>query len=163
MSNSMSRYSVVPSEISGWARGSEQSDVPIITGSARDENDAVYGLNITVSQYLKNLNSTFGAKFAKEFLDLYPATTSAEASAAQNLQYTERSKTGAWRWANQWRESAKSPVWTYLWDHAPPGQSQGAFHISEIPYVLGIICMVWTPIPGPRRITISPLPSMHTG
>ncbi|KAH8435199.1 carboxylesterase/lipase family protein [Aspergillus melleus] len=141
-------YYAIPYTYENTLRKGAANDVPIITGNARDENDAVYGLNITVSQYLENLNSTFGAKFGQKFLALYPATTGAEASAAQNLQYTERSKIGTWRWANQWRESAKSPVWTYLWDHAPPGQNQGAFHMSEIPYVLnnlyGVDAYPWT-------------------
>lgn len=26
-----------------------------------------------------------------------------------------------------------------MWDHAPPGQDQGAFHASEIPYVLNTL------------------------
>ncbi|KIV77799.1 hypothetical protein PV11_09579 [Exophiala sideris] len=31
---------------------------------------------------------------------------------------------------------ASSPVYTYFWDHAPPNQTRGAYHESEINYVL---------------------------
>ncbi|KAM3086956.1 hypothetical protein ACMFMF_000888 [Clarireedia jacksonii] len=35
------------------------------------------------------------------------------------------------------RATAKtSPVYAYYWDHAPPGQTQGAYHEPEINYVL---------------------------
>lgn len=44
-------------------------------------------------------------------------------------------------YATDWvvRSNATSPIWTYLWDHAPPGQEQGAFHQSEIMYVLNAL------------------------
>ncbi|PQE18135.1 Carboxylesterase type B protein [Rutstroemia sp. NJR-2017a BBW] len=38
--------------------------------------------------------------------------------------------------ANDWVKSASSPIYTYYWTHAPPGQDQGAYHQSEIFYAL---------------------------
>ena len=37
-----------------------------------------------------------------------------------------------WAWATAWARTAISPIFTYEWDHAPPGQDQGAYHASEI-------------------------------
>ncbi|OJZ79607.1 hypothetical protein ASPFODRAFT_557679 [Aspergillus luchuensis CBS 106.47] len=112
------------------------NDVPVLTGNTRDESGATYGLNITVAQYLADLNETYSGKWVDEFLALYPAANSSQASISENLQFTHRSMIGTWLWAHLWRTNATSPVWTYLWDHAPPGQDQGAYHESEINYVL---------------------------
>ncbi|TKA70141.1 hypothetical protein B0A49_07721 [Cryomyces minteri] len=112
------------------------NDVPIITGNTRDENGATYGLNITLAEYLADLNSTYSSDFPAEFLALYPANNSATASGAYNSQFTDRFKVGTWFWANLWATAASSPVFTYIWDHAPPGQTRGAYHESEINYVL---------------------------
>ncbi|CAG8081265.1 unnamed protein product [Penicillium nalgiovense] len=111
------------------------NDVPVLTGNTRDESGATYGLNITVQEYLVDLNETYSGNFVEEFLCLYPAANGSQASASENLQFTERSMVGTWLWARMWRSNASSPVWTYLWDHAPPGQGQGAYHESEINYV----------------------------
>ncbi|KAJ3539607.1 hypothetical protein NM208_g2977 [Fusarium decemcellulare] len=109
-------------------------DVPILTGNTKDESGASYGLNITLAEYLSNLNSTYPAEFADKFFQAYPANDSATASAAQNAQYTDRSTVGTQFWANYWLSNRTSPVWTYLWDHAPPGQNAGAAHMTEIQY-----------------------------
>jgi carboxylesterase 2 len=39
-----------------------------------------------------------------------------------------------------------APIDTYFWDHPPPGQDQGAHHISEINYVFNNLyktCLPW--------------------
>jgi len=112
------------------------NNVPILTGNTKDESGATYGLNISLSTYLSELNSTYNGTWAEDFFALYPANNSATASAAYNMQFTDRSKVGTWLWAQLWYTASNNPVYTYLWDHAPPGQSQGAYHESEINYVL---------------------------
>ncbi|KAK5081128.1 hypothetical protein LTR70_009144 [Exophiala xenobiotica] len=112
------------------------NNVPILTGNTKDESGATYGLNISPSTYLSDLNQTYNGTFAEDFLALYPANDSATASAAYNQQFTDRSKVVTWLWAQLWYTSSSKPVYTYLWDHAPPGQNQGAYHESEINYVL---------------------------
>lgn len=112
------------------------ADVPVITGNTRDESGATYGLNITLATYLADLNTTYGATWASEFFKQYPANDSAGASAAYNAQWTDRSKVGTWMWSGLWAVARTSPVYNYYWDHAPPGQTQGAYHESEINYVL---------------------------
>ncbi|CAG8902698.1 unnamed protein product [Penicillium egyptiacum] len=114
----------------------DANDVPVLTGITRDESGATYGLNITVQEYLADLNETYSGQLVDEFLALYPAANSSQASLSENLQFTERSMVGTWLWARMWRPNASSPVFTYLWDHAPPGKDQGAYHESEINDVL---------------------------
>ncbi|XHF97785.1 hypothetical protein AWENTII_001366 [Aspergillus wentii] len=112
------------------------NDVPIITGNTKDESGASYGLNISVSEYHEDLKETYSGNWSTEFLALYSASNSTRASGAYNSQFTDRSKVGTWLWAELWATTAESPVYTYIWDHAPPGQDQGAYHESEINYVL---------------------------
>ncbi|KAJ5703264.1 carboxylesterase [Penicillium malachiteum] len=111
-------------------------DVPVITGNNKDENGATYGLDISLEQYYEDVNETYSGVWIDRFLELYPANDSTTASGAYNSMFTDRSKVGTWFWTQLWY-SAKSPkVWNYFWDHAPPGQDQGAYHESEINYVL---------------------------
>lgn len=107
-----------------------------MTGNTRDESGATYGLNISLSTYLSDLNSTYNGTWAHKFLDLYPANDSVTASGAYNAQFTDRSKIGTFFWAEAYAQSSQKPVYNYIWNHAPPGQNRGAYHESEINYVL---------------------------
>lgn len=109
-------------------------DVPVMTGNTRDESGSSYGLNITLDTYVSDLNTTYAGDFPDRFFSIYSANDSATASAAENAQFTDRSKIGTQNWANYWYSNATSPVWTWLWDHAPPGQDAGAAHMTEIQY-----------------------------
>lgn len=111
-------------------------DVPVITGNNKDENGATYGLDISLAEYLEDLNETYSGEWVERFFDLYPANDSTTASGAYNSMFTDRSKVGTWLWTQMWYTKKSSPVWNYFWDHAPPGQSSGAYHESEINYVL---------------------------
>lgn len=112
------------------------NQVPVLTGNTKDESGATYGLNITVATYLADLNATYNGTWIERFHDLYPANDSVTASGAENSQFTDRSKVGTWLWSRLWRTASVEPVYNYFWDHAPPGQNQGAYHESEINYVL---------------------------
>lgn len=111
-------------------------DVPVLTGNTKDENGASYGLKISVAEYLSDLNSTFSSPWDQRFLSLYSANDSTTASGAYNSMFTDRSKVGSYFWSRLWATACSSPVYNYFWDHAPPGQSSGAAHESEINYVL---------------------------
>ncbi|GKT56845.1 carboxylesterase protein [Colletotrichum tofieldiae] len=122
-------------------------DVPIMTGNTRDESGATYGINITLTTYLANLNQTYNSTWKDRFFAAYPANDSATASASYNAQFTDRSKVGTYFWSQLWSAKATSPVYNYIWDHAPPGQTQGAYHESEIHYVLNNLYgtdLLWT-------------------
>lgn len=110
-------------------------DVPIMTGNTKDESGASYGLNISLATYLSDLNETYGT-WQQGFLAAYPANDSATASTAYNAQFTDRSKVGTYFWSQLWAKNATSSVYNYIWDHAPPGQTQGAYHESEINYAM---------------------------
>jgi carboxylesterase 2 len=113
------------------------NNVPVLTGNTKDESGAEYGTNITVAEYLADLQDTYTTgNWSKKFLELYPAENSVRASGAYNSMFTDRSKVGTWMWSQLWATSSEQPVYTYFWDHAPPGQDQGAYHESEINYVL---------------------------
>lgn len=109
-------------------------DVPVLTGNTRDESGSSFGLNITLTDYYEDVNETYTGEFVQKFLDVYAANDSATASAAYNAQFTDRSKIGTQNWANLWHSNRSSAVYTYLWDHAPPGQDAGAAHMTEIQY-----------------------------
>lgn len=111
------------------------NQVPVITGNTKDESGATYGLNISLSTYLTDLNATYSGKWVNKFFEAYPANDTT-AGAAYNSQFTDRSKVGTYRWTQKWYQASQKPVWTYIWDHAPPSQDQGAYHESEINYVL---------------------------
>ncbi|KAL5342274.1 alpha/beta-hydrolase [Aspergillus crustosus] len=111
-------------------------DVPIITGNTKNKTGTTYGLDISVLDYLADLNETYSGVWIQRFLDLYPAHDNTTASGAHNSQFTDRSKVGTWLWSQMWNAAYTSPIYNYYWDHAPPGQNQGAYHESEINYVL---------------------------
>lgn len=111
-------------------------DVPVLTGNTKDESGATYGLNISLDTYYEDFNETFSGVWLQRFLNLYPANNSVTASGAVNSQWTDRSKIGTWLWSQMWNDAYESPIYNYIWDHAPPGEDQGASHESEINYVL---------------------------
>ncbi len=117
-------------------RTGAQHDVPIMNGNNRNENGASPNLSVTVSGYQSTAASTYGS-MADEFLTLYPASTDSEASARTGDAIRDRDRTSAHLWATAWARTAKSPVFSYFWTHAPPGQSSGAYHGSEIQYMFG--------------------------
>ncbi|KAL4899305.1 hypothetical protein BDW74DRAFT_183838 [Aspergillus multicolor] len=112
------------------------ADVPVLTGNTKDESGATYGLTLSMESYLSDLNETFTGTWRERFLHAYPANSSAAAPGAYNSQWTDRSKIGTWSWAQLWSTANMAPVYSYFWDHAPPGQDRGAYHESEINYVL---------------------------
>lgn len=112
------------------------NDVPILTGNTKDESGAVATENTTVALYNQSLVTQYGSEFAAKFLALYPAANDSQADMSFNAHYRDTSRTGTWLWSSLWAKSETSPVYTYFWDHAPPGQDQGAYHESEINYVL---------------------------
>lgn len=110
------------------------NDVPMITGNNKDESGAATTTNVTVAEFTENAETKFG-DMASEFLTLYPATTTEEASNQTNNAARDISRVGTWLFSNAWANSSSSSFYQYYWTHAPPGQSSGAYHMSEINYV----------------------------
>ncbi|ESZ90968.1 hypothetical protein SBOR_8647 [Sclerotinia borealis F-4128] len=99
---------------------------------AFDESGAATSTNLTVAEYEAEMASQYDASnLTSTFLELYPAgDNSTHASMAFNAHWRDTSRVSVWS------VKSKSPIWSYLWDHAPPGQTQGAYHESQINYVL---------------------------
>lgn len=132
---------VLPEKYIEQALSGPANDVPLITGGTRDENGASPTNNFSVD----DINYWQGLRFGNlsdEYFKLYPTgNSSATATAAWNNQTVDQGTVSQWMYAQDWvlRSNATSPIWTYYWDHAPPGQDQGAFHQSEIMYALNAL------------------------
>ncbi|KAI1622621.1 carboxylesterase [Exophiala viscosa] len=138
MDNLTTSFMDTPTYLESLQKG-PANDIPIITGNTKDESGANYGQVEKVTEYYSFLNETYDSdtgNWTSEFLALYPTDNSTSATGAYDSQFTDRSKVGTWLWANLWHPAASSPVYTYFWDHAPPNQTRGAYHESEINYVL---------------------------
>ena len=132
--------------LDGWVKpwtyaqalaGGHQHDVPVMAGGNKDENGASPQPKVTLADYRSSAEKEYGA-LADEFLTLYPATSDTEAGQARNACAREGGRISAALWATKWAKTARSPVFTYYWDHAPPGATQatrGAYHGSEINYI----------------------------
>ncbi|KAF4540118.1 Carboxylesterase [Lasiodiplodia theobromae] len=132
-------YWAIPDTYWNTMHNGPANDVPLITGNTKDESGAELPINITVAEYVADLQEQYGDdELAQRFLALYPAANATQAGMSFNAHYRDTSLVSSWLYANGWDASptTKSPIWTYYWDHAPPGQDRGAFHMSEIPYAL---------------------------
>lgn len=127
----------------------QHAGVPVLTGNNKDESGASPNPGFNVSSYISSNQYTFGSvDLANEYFQLYPAGANATFSPdnSSNAFYRDASRVGTWLWANEYAvgaannsiynagNNASSKVYTYYWTHAPPGQSKGAYHMSEIGY-----------------------------
>jgi len=115
------------------------SDVPVMTGNNKDESGAAYpSPNVNITTFKSSNEGIFAPiGLADEFFRLFPAANDNEANNQTNNFYRNQSLVSSWLWADAWTAGgAKSNVYTYYWTHAPPGQTSGAFHGSEVNYVL---------------------------
>ncbi|MEU6198590.1 carboxylesterase family protein [Streptomyces sp. NPDC047061] len=130
---------VLPDTYAGVLAAGTQNDVPLLLGNNRDESGAGPGVALTVEEYERRAAGRYG-DFTAEFLTLYPATTDAQASARHTAARADSARTSTHLWAGEWARGARSPVFTHFWTRTPPGPegaARGAFHGSEIPYLLG--------------------------
>lgn len=109
------------------------NDVALITGNNADESGAATTTNVTVAEYIATATTKYG-DLVDEYMALYPTSTDEEADNMTNNAARDISRVGSWLFGNYWAETASSPFYTYYWSHAPPGQTAGAYHMSEINY-----------------------------
>ncbi|RLN53753.1 hypothetical protein BBJ28_00002368 [Nothophytophthora sp. Chile5] len=109
------------------------NDVPLLTGNNADESGAATTTNVTVAEYIATATTKYG-DLVDEYLALYPASTDEEADNMTNNAARDTSRVSSWLFGNYWAKTASSPFYTYYWSHAPPGQTAGAYHMSEINY-----------------------------
>ncbi|PYI02534.1 carboxylesterase [Aspergillus sclerotiicarbonarius CBS 121057] len=128
---------VLPSTYLETLRNGPANDVPLITGNTKDESGASPTTNYTLAEYREYNTLRYGKDLASRFFELYPDHNNQTiAMDGWNNAARDQGKVGSWAYATQWYDSANSDFYTYYWTHAPPGQSQGAFHMSEIMYAL---------------------------
>ena len=133
---------VLPAEVSEVFAAGEQHDVPLITGSVANESSGVPGIG-TLDDYLIDSHEEYG-DLADRFLELYPASTDAEAYRASAASNGDRIFAAQnWAWARSHGHTATSPTFLYHWSRVPPipeglrfsEPDPGAFHSAEVPYV----------------------------
>jgi para-nitrobenzyl esterase len=121
----------------------KQNDVPTLTGVNADEGGAVPQPATTLEAFQRDARQRYG-DMADEFLKLYPAATDGDAKRAQNDSARDRARATLYFWALDRAKTAKTNVFTYFWTHWLPGPDAGqygAFHTSEVPYVLNTLSM----------------------
>jgi para-nitrobenzyl esterase len=144
---------VLPSAITDVFAQKKQNDVPTLTGSNKDESGASPRPDVTLEQFRKQATTRY-QEAAEEFLKLYAARTDEEAAIAQNNAANDASRVSTYLWAVERGKTAGTRAWTYFWDHALPGpdaDKYGAFHTSEVPYVLGSLIMSDRPFTADDR------------
>jgi carboxylesterase type B len=147
------RFAVVPDgyALPGTVReifaAGKQNDVPTLTGANADEGGAVPHPATTLEAFQKDAKQRYG-EMADEFLRLYPAATDEEARRAQNDSARDRARATLYFWALDRAKTARTKAFTYFWTHPLPGpdvDQYGAFHSSEVPYVLNTLSMANRP------------------
>ncbi len=129
---------VLPSDPSG---NFEINNVPVITGWV--SGDAMLSNSGTPSKddYVKKAKETYGES-AEEFLRIFPAETSDEIKQSQT---TLGMLSFAGLPSHALASRNKEATYVYYYTHVPPVkqglQDYGAFHTSEVPYVLHTLHM----------------------
>jgi para-nitrobenzyl esterase len=135
-------YSLPESVADIFAEG-KQNDVPTLTGCNAGEGGAVPHPDVTAAAFEKQARQRY-REMADEFLKLYPAANDERARLAQNEISWDQERVSMYLWAVNRAKTAKTKAYTYFWEHALPGPDAdqfGAFHSSEITYVLNNLAM----------------------
>jgi para-nitrobenzyl esterase len=123
-----------------------QNDIVSLTGINTGELQGLAGPEgrpTTVEAYKQEAKKRFGDR-ADEFLNLYPAESEGQVKSALQESARDGNVTALYLWAQVRAKTSETPVYEYLWNHALPGPDApryGAFHSSELPYVLNTLNM----------------------
>ncbi len=134
---------VLPMPVRESMAQGKQNDVPTLTGVNAGELGGLTGPPSppTSESFIRWARQRYSL-LADEFLRIYPAATDQEAALAQAQSSRDQSLVSLYLWAKQRAAKAKTKSFIYLWDHAMPGPDvaqYGAFHSSEVPYVLNTL------------------------
>jgi para-nitrobenzyl esterase len=128
----------LPKSVDAIFAAGEQNDVATLTGFVTDEgsfNDD-YG-KVPGEEFQKRVRQQGGAQ-AGGILQLYPASTHAEAAESQKAFARDMSMVSMYLWARNRGKTGRSNVYTYLFTHPQPGATKEryqTFHSSELPYI----------------------------
>lgn len=124
-------------------RAGRQNDVPTLTGSNLDESGASPRPTATLESFTRQARQRWGDR-ADEFLALYPASSDEDAKVAANTSARDIARVSMYLWALERAKTARTPAFTYYWTHPLPGPDvgqYGAFHTSEVPYLLNTLSL----------------------
>ena len=110
------------------------NDVPTLTGSNKEDLGGASTNPPGAEAFEKQARQRYG-DLADEFLRLY---SDPNASAIDGM------RANTYLWAVERAKTAKTNAYTYFWDHTMPGPDAarfGAFHTSEVPYVMNTLYM----------------------
>lgn len=120
------------------------NDVPMMVGQTSDEGSAFPGYGAgDVASYKAYMARSFGDE-AIRFEKLYPSATEAVRSKSVKDAARDRGLALIDNWATTRIVKGRTPVYVYYFSHPEPGEGSdkfGAFHSSEIPYVLSTLDM----------------------
>jgi carboxylesterase type B len=143
----------LPSAVREVFAAGNQNDVPTLTGVNADEGGAVPHPATTLESFQRDARQRYGAA-ADDFLKLYPAATDEDAKRVQNDSARDRARATLYLWALDRARTARTNAFTYFWTHTLPGpdaDQYGAFHTSEVPYVLNTLSMSSRPFTARDR------------
>lgn len=142
----------------------KQNDVPIVTGFTRDESSNALRTAANLAEYTATAQKLFGAN-ADRFLQLYPASTDAEAKAMGALAAREGlAERDSHLWASAQARTGKAPVYLYMFSRVHPftpgvkfydnPAAIGSYHTADVPYWFGTLDVFnlfrttrdWTPL-----------------
>jgi para-nitrobenzyl esterase len=133
----------LPASVGEIFRSGRQNDVVTMTGANADESGASTRPTATAQSFVAQAKQRYGDD-AAAFLKLYPAATDDQAKVAANTSARDIARMSMYLWALERAKTAKTPVYTYYWTHTLPGPDSaqyGAFHTSEVPYLLNTLSM----------------------
>ncbi|MGQ7933565.1 carboxylesterase/lipase family protein [Paraburkholderia sp. D1E] len=117
-----------------------QNDVPLLAGWNADEGLAFFNRalpNTSVQAYTDAASAEFGAANLASFLQLYPASSVAEAEqSAQVLIGDQVIKYQTWGWVTQQKKTGHSPVFVYHFEQTS-AYNPIATHSTDVAYVFG--------------------------
>jgi len=136
---------VLPAPVREIVAQGRQNDVPILTGANVGELGGLSAPQtpVTVASFTDRARRLYGP-LADSFLEIYPAPSDEQATRAQAESRRDQALVSMYLWVRERAKTARTPAFTYLWDHALPGpdaERYGAFHTSEVPYVLNSLSM----------------------
>lgn len=150
---------VLPQDVYSIFAAGQQSHVPLIVGTVADDAPGAGAGPITATGAQKTARDTYG-ELADKYLELFPATTDAEATKSAHAFRTNSALANARLLARLHSKSAGSPVYWYYFSHISPlpegvvwggrpTQSWGAYHGSELVYVFNAFPFqdwAWRPV-----------------
>ena len=139
---------LLPMDIDQIFSEGQQNDVPTLTGWTQDDIGVISNPKTTLDSFKQMARQRYG-KMAEPFLNVYPASNEEQARQAETESSRDQMRVATFLWAVKRNKSSQTPVFTFYWNHALPGPDAahfGAFHSSELPYVLNTLFTCDRPI-----------------